>query len=248
MARARGCRQEEGGELKTDLVVTVEPRESSSLMALADLLCDRFEIEQQIQGGGMGEVFRARDRVSGQTVAIKVIFDARDRRAARFVREIQLLSELSHPGIVRYICHGATPSGALFLAMEWLDGEALRCRLEREPLTVSESVALATRVAEALGAAHARGIVHRDLKPSNLFLIEGRIERVKLIDFGIARKGGLPPLTQTGMPIGTPGYMAPEQACSEGELDARADVFALGCVLFQCLTGTLPFKGDSAIA
>ncbi|HEX7838289.1 MAG TPA: serine/threonine-protein kinase, partial [Kofleriaceae bacterium] len=217
-------------------------------MALANLLGDRFEIEQPPRGGGMGEVFRGRDRLSGEAVAIKVIAEDREHHAARFVREVELLSELSHPGIVRYIAHGEMDSGRLFLVMEWLDGEDLRDHLEREPLTMDEAVTLATRVADALGVAHARGIVHRDLKPSNLFLPGGRIDRVKVLDFGIAQRGGRTPLTQTGTMIGTPGYMAPEQARSNSPIDARADVFALGCVLFQCLTGALAFAGDSAAA
>src|SRR5690349_16530629 len=148
-------------------------------MESAELLEDRFEIEYRVQGGGMGEVFRARDRASGTPAAIKVLATRQDPRGTRFAREIQLLSELSHPGIVRYVAHGVTPAGAPFLVMEWLDGEDLRRRLEREPLSIGESVALAARVAEALGAAHARGIGHRDLKPSNLFLTGGRIDQVK---------------------------------------------------------------------
>jgi hypothetical protein len=214
-------------------------------MKLADLLADRFEIERQIAKGGMGEVFRARDRVSGEIVAVKVISEERSQRTARFAREVELLAELSHPGIVRYIAHGETPSGEIFLAMEWLDGEDLEARLERGPLTMGEAVTLATRVAEALGAAHARGVVHRDLKPSNLFLPGGAIEHVKVLDFGVAHREGRTELTQTGTMIGTPGYMAPEQARNSGVIDARADVFALGCVLFQCLTGTPAFDGDN---
>src|SRR5262249_21310645 len=116
-------------------------------MGLADLLDGRFEVEHQIEAGGMAEVFRGRDRVTGQPVAVKVISDGRDSHGARFVREVQLLAELSHPGIVRYISHGTTPTGALFLVMEWLDGEDLLHRLEREPLAMGEAVALATRVA-----------------------------------------------------------------------------------------------------
>ncbi|HEX2688139.1 MAG TPA: protein kinase, partial [Kofleriaceae bacterium] len=219
-----------------------------SAMELGDLLGNRFEIEQQIKAGGMGELFRARDRASGEAVAVKVLSDGRDRQFARFAREVELLSELSHPGIVRYVSHGETASRELFLVMEWLDGEDLKDRLERAPLTMSEAVTLATRVAEAMGVAHARGIVHRDIKPSNLFLPGGRIEQVKILDFGIALKEGRTQLTQTGRVVGTPGYMAPEQARSHGQIDARVDVFALGCVLFQCLTGTPAFEGDSAVA
>ncbi len=208
----------------------------------------RFELDQPIGIGGMGTVFRARDPISGETVAVKIISGEQSDHTERFAREINVLAELSHPGIVRYISHGVTSAGKLFLVMEWLDGEVLTARLERGPLTASEAVNLTTRVAEALGAAHARGVVHRDLKPSNLLLVGGRIDQVKVLDFGIAQREGRTQLTQTGMAIGTPGYMAPEQARAGGYIDARADVFALGCVLFQCLTGVPPFDGDTAAA
>jgi tetratricopeptide (TPR) repeat protein len=217
-------------------------------MKPGERLGGRFELEQSIGSGGMGTVFRARDPISGETVAVKVISDGQSHRTERFAREVKVLAELSHPGIVRYISHGVTSSGELFLVMEWLDGEVLKTRLERGPFTVGEAVILATRVAEALGAAHAHGVVHRDLKPSNLFLPGGRIDQVKVLDFGIAQREGKTQLTQTGMMIGTPGYMAPEQARASGQIDARADVFALGCVLFQCLTGVPPFDGDTTAA
>src|SRR5215510_395812 len=211
-------------------------------------LDDRFELEQPIGTGAMGTVFRARDSISGDTVAVKIIADGQGHLAERFAREVKVLAELSHPSIVRYIAHGVTSAGKLFLAMEWVDGEVLRARLQRGPLLLSEAVTLATRVAEALGAAHARGVVHRDLKPSNLILPGGRVDQVKILDFGIAQREGRTQLTQTGMMIGTPGYMAPEQARASDQIDARADVFALGCVLFQCLTGVPPFDGDTTAA
>src|SRR5262245_19934199 len=217
-------------------------------MPLTDLLESRFELEEQIKSGGLSEVFRAHDRISGQPVAIKILAGDGEAGTVRFAREIQLLSELSHPRIVRYVSHGTTSSGKMFLAMEWLEGEDLRARLEREPLTIGEAVTLVTRVAEALGAAHARGIVHRDLKPSNLFLPDRRIDDVKVLDFGIAQQEGVTQLTETGRVIGTLGYMAPEQARNSGAIDARADVFALGCVLFQCVTGTPAFEGDTPVA
>ena len=217
-------------------------------MTPGERLDDRFELEQPIGTGGMGTVFRARDSISGETVAVKIISDGQSHLAGRVAREVNVLAALSHPGIVRYIAHGVTSSGKLFLAMEWVDGEVLKTRLERGPLTLGESVILATRVAEALGVAHARGIVHRDLKPSNLILPGGRVDQVKVLDFGIARHEGRTQLTQTGTMLGTPGYMAPEQARAGGQIDARADVFALGCVLFQCLTGVPPFDGDTAAA
>jgi eukaryotic-like serine/threonine-protein kinase len=217
-------------------------------MQLADVVSGRFEVQQQVGTGGMGRVFRARDLASGETVAVKVISDASGQRPERFVREALLLAELVHPGIVRYIAHGETAASELFLVMEWLDGEDLAARLQRGPLAISEAVKLAARVADALGAAHARGIVHRDLKPSNLFLPGGQIDQVKVVDFGIAQREGRSQITQTSVLLGTPGFMAPEQARNHRLIDARADVFALGCVLFQCLTGTPPFEGDSPVA
>src|SRR5678816_1386208 len=217
-------------------------------MTPGELLGERFELEQPIGTGGMSTVFRARDPISGETVAVKVLSDQQSHLAERFAREVKVLAELSHPGVVRYITHGVTSSGKLFLAMEWVDGEILKTRLQRGPLAVGESVTLATRVAEALGVAHARGIVHRDLKPSNLILPGGRVDLVKVLDFGIAQREGKTRLTQTGMMLGTAGYMAPEQARTSEQIDARADVFALGCVLFQCLTGVPPFDGDTTAA
>src|SRR5262249_49662727 len=156
--------------------------------------------------------------------------------------------ELRHAGIVRYVAHGETPDGELFLAMEWLEGEDLASRLRRMPLTTDETVALGKRVAEALAIAHARGVVHRDLKPSNLFLVDNDVERVTILDFGIARLCDAARVTQTGAVLGTPGYMAPEQARGNDEIDPRADVFALGCVLFECLTGSPAFPGDHFMA
>jgi tetratricopeptide (TPR) repeat protein len=217
-------------------------------MTPGERLDDRFELEQPIGTGGMGTVFRARDSISGETVAVKILSDGQGHLAERFAREVMVLAELSHPGIVRYISHGMTASGRLFLVMEWVDGEVLKARLERGPLTLGESVTLATRVAEALGVAHARGVVHRDLNPSNLMLPGGRVDLVKVLDFGIARREGKTQLTQTGTMLGTVGYMAPEQAHPGEPIDARADVFALGCVLFECLTGVPPFDGDTTAA
>jgi tetratricopeptide (TPR) repeat protein len=213
-----------------------------------DIVDDRFELDQLTGSGGMGEVFRARDRASGATVAVKVLLDERTPESARFAREAQVLADLRHPRIVQYVAHGATPSGEPYLVMEWLEGEHLLSRLLRGRLSVPESVSLATYVAEALAAAHARGIVHRDLKPSNLFLQSGKFDRVKLLDFGIAHLCNVTRMTQTGILLGTPGYMAPEQARSGQAIDARADVFALGCVLFECLTGAPAFKGDHFMA
>src|SRR5262249_12458140 len=136
-------------------------------------------------------------------------------------------------------------------AMEWLEGEDLKQRIVREPLAIEECIALARRVADALGEAHAQGVIHRDIKPSNLFLVDGDIERLKVIDFGLARDKdatGSQSETRAGMVIGTLGYMAPEQARGSLAVDARADVFSLGCVLYECLTGQPAFAGEHLMA
>src|SRR5688572_32260987 len=130
---------------------------------------DRFEIERLVGSGGMGEVYRARDRLTGGLVAVKILFGAMTRDAERFRREAQLLAEISHPRIVKYVAHGMAGQRA-YLAMEWLEGEDLSDRLERMGLTLHETLLLARRSAEALSTLHERGIVHRDVKPSNLFL------------------------------------------------------------------------------
>jgi tetratricopeptide (TPR) repeat protein len=212
-------------------------------------VAERFEIERPAGAGGMGTVYRARELSSGAAVALKLLHHAgRPSDKQRFAREARVLSDLYHPGIVRYIAHGLTPAGEPYLAMEWLEGESLADRLAQRGMTMDESVALAKRVAEALGAAHERGIVHRDIKPANLLLLEGDVERTKLVDFGIARLGLETRLTRTDMFVGTPAYAAPEQARGSKQVDARADVFSLGCVLFECLTGQSPFSGDHVMA
>ncbi len=207
------------------------------------LLAHRFEIDRPLGRGGMGTVYRARDRVTGQWVALKLLHAGKDQDALRFVREARILAELRHPGIVSYVAH-SEDQGRRFLAMEWLEGEDLAARLARGPLPVPDAVLLLARIADALAAAHGSGVVHRDIKPTNLFLPGGRVEEVKLLDFGIARLlTGSRELTRTGMLLGTPDYMAPEQARGEREVGPAVDVFALGCVLYECLTGEVPFAG-----
>jgi hypothetical protein len=181
-------------------------------------------------------------------VALKLLHasDAIDEQ--RFEREVAVLAALSDPAVVRYIAHG-TSGGLHWLATEWVQGEDLCDRLARKALTVQQSVDLVRRIAAALAQAHAMGVVHRDIKPSNLLLPDGDIDRVKIIDFGVVRRTREAlRWTGTGILVGTPGYMAPEQARGASEIDARADVYALGCVLFECLTGRPVFIGDSAMA
>ncbi|HZF50458.1 MAG TPA: protein kinase, partial [Polyangiaceae bacterium] len=208
----------------------------------------RYLLERRAGAGGMGEVWKALDRETGQPLALKRLPAHDPGDATRFAREAQILAGLSHPHVVRYVAHGADADGSPFLAMEWLEGEDLAARLARSGLSVEESVLLARCITDALAFAHACGVVHRDLKPSNLFLPGGRLDAVKVLDFGIARAARATRVTRTGMLIGTPGYMAPEQARGEPHVDARADVFSLGCVLFECLTGEPAFGGEHAAA
>lgn len=217
-----------------------------------EIIVRRFTIEREVGSGGMGTVYRAADLETGEPVAVKRLDIRTTNDAERFAREAVILAELQHPGIVRYVAHGRTERGEDFIAMEWLEGKTLQDRLVEGPLSMVETVQLGTRIAAALSIAHARGVVHRDLKPPNLFLPDGDISRVKLLDFGVARLTGLlasaTTMTRTGAVIGTPGYMAPEQARGEKELDARADLFSFGSVLFQCLTGKPPFSGRNIMA
>ncbi|WP_437809552.1 protein kinase domain-containing protein [Sorangium sp. So ce1078] len=213
------------------------------------VLANRFQLERLAGSGGMGAVWRAVDRQSGQAVALKVIFNQGREHVVRFQREARLLAELEHPAVARYIDHGVTADGLYYLAMEWLEGEDLGARLSRGPLGIEPSLMLVGRVAEALAAVHARGIVHRDLKPTNVFLPRGDIGSAKLIDFGIARQADATyELTLTGSAIGTPAYMAPERVRGDLDVDARADLYSIGCLLFECLTGRSPFVAQHPLS
>ncbi|MCC7542282.1 MAG: protein kinase, partial [Deltaproteobacteria bacterium] len=214
------------------------------------VVANRFEIEHEAGEGGMGTVYRAFDRLEKRTVALKILRETFAREAERFQREARMLAELEHPAIVRYVAHGTTALGQHYLVMEWLEGEDLATRMERQPLAWSETLVVLKRICSALAAAHERGLVHRDVKPNNVFLPGGQLEGAKLLDFGIARdlRKTSQKLTNTGVPMGTPEYMSPEQARGSHDVDPRADVFALGCVLFELLTGRVPFEGESPMA
>jgi eukaryotic-like serine/threonine-protein kinase len=213
-----------------------------------EILGDRFEIERTVSSGGMGVICQARDRLDGGAVAIKVLGAGHDL-SPRFTREIGILASLRHPGIVRYVAHGALPSGSPWLAMEWLEGPTLSARLGEGPLSVAEAVTLGGRLAGALGAFHQRGGVHRDVKPDNVILAGGEIEGATLIDFGVARlTGSAERFTAPGVMVGTARYMAPEQVRGLSQVDARADVFSLGTVLFRGLTGRSAFDAENELA
>jgi tetratricopeptide (TPR) repeat protein len=215
-------------------------------MRPGDLIKDRFKIGALAGVGGMGEVFRARDLKTGEPCAVKVLLDREGAQDQRFEREAMALAQLHHPALVRYVDHGVTEQGQQFLVMEWLEGENLAHRLLRGSLGVEESLRLCREAAGALSVVHEQGIVHRDLKPSNIFLIDD--DRIKIFDFGIARFRGAATTLGGGGVLGTIGYMSPEQARSTTDVDARSDVFALGCVFFECLTGRAPFAGQHVMA
>ncbi len=206
----------------------------------------RFELVREAGAGGMGQVFEAVDRDSGRRLAVKVLATHGFSETERFTAEAEILEGLSHPRIVAYVAHGVTSRGEPYLAMEWLEGETLAQRLTGTQLAIEEVLAIAHQLGEALVYAHAAGIVHRDLKPSNIMLVGGRTADVRLVDFGVAKTLSRD-LTHTGQMIGTPGYMAPEQALGRGEIDGRADLFALGCTLYEALGQRSPFPGEEVM-
>jgi eukaryotic-like serine/threonine-protein kinase len=212
------------------------------------VLNDRYEVDKPLGRGGMAQVFRGTDRVLGRTVAIKVL-DQKHRNDAKFVtrfrREAQAAAGINHPNVVSVFDTGSE-DGLHYIVMEYVDGETLDDVLAREKVLPPERVvAIAEPVARALDAAHQKGMVHRDVKPGNIML--DRSGTVKVVDFGIARAAADDTLTQTGIVLGTAAYLSPEQAQGVA-VDPRSDVYSLGCVLYEMLTGRKPFTGDSALA
>jgi serine/threonine-protein kinase len=217
---------------------------SELLARLKDALRDRYVVEREAGRGGMATVFLARDRKLGREVAIKVLNPTVMTGVAgeRFLREIRITAQLQHPNILPLIDSGDA-AGLLYSVMPFVDGESLRERLVSGALPVNEALLLGREVAEALDYAHRRGIVHRDVKPENILLSNGH---AVVADFGIARAIGLASgnsLTARGLPIGTAAYMSPEQAQGGGGGDPRSDVYSMGCVLYEMLTGTMAFGG-----
>lgn len=220
-------------------------------MQIGDLVAERFRIEVPVASGGMGTVYRAFDVRAATVVAVKTCLpSAADsaRARARFEQEARALSAISHAAIVGYVDHGLTAAGEPFLAMDWVDGEDLAQRLAKRALTAEEAFVLARDLTRALGVIHARGIVHRDLKPQNVMLRGGDVKQPVLVDFGVARRAEGVSITLSGARVGTLLYMAPEQIRDPREVDGSADVFALGCILFECLTGVHAFDADDALA
>lgn len=214
---------------------------------LLSALADRYEFERELGRGGMATVYLAQDLRHHRSVAVKVMDPdiANPISAQRFLREIEIASGLTHPHILPVHDSGEI-SGQLFYVMPFVEGESLKQRLDRdEPIRLDEALRITAEVANGLDYAHQHGVVHRDVKPGNILLADGH---AYIADFGIARTLNVDlttDLTKTGLALGTPSYMSPEQASGERDIDGRADIYALACVLYEMLSGSLPFTGSN---
>src|SRR5829696_1230475 len=209
---------------------------------LRAVLADRYRIERELGRGGMATVYLAEDLRHDRSVALKVLHPelAATLGPERFLREIRLTARLDHPHILPVFDSGEA-AGLLWYTMPYVEGESLRDRLRREgQLPLEDALRIAREVADALDCAHQQGIIHRDIKPENILLARGH---ARVADFGVARAveaAGAGQLTETGLAVGTPAYMSPEQA-SGSPVDARSDLYALGCVLYETLAGEAPY-------
>src|SRR5438128_1987176 len=224
------------------------PDVANTFAQLQAALGDRYALERELGHGGMATVYLARDLRHGRPVAIKVL---RPEIAAtlgpeRFLREIDTAARLTHPHILPLHDSGEA-AGFLFYVMPYVEGESLRDRLSREKqLSLGDALQIAREVADALSYAHSRDVVHRDIKPENILFEAGH---AVVTDFGIARAitaAGGEKLTGTGIAVGTPGYMSPEQATESERLDGRSDIYSLGCMLYEMLAGEPPYTGVNA--
>jgi serine/threonine protein kinase len=240
-ARARTLAQDDATPARR------RPRGGS--FASGEVFAGRYEILATLGRGGMGAVYRVRDIEAGTERALKVLHATAedDNAAVRFRREIEILSRIKHPGIVEIYDFGVVDDRMYFTA-ELIEGEDLRAALRgRGVFSAEETARVGGRVADALGAAHAMGIVHRDVKPHNVMIRKDG--RVTLLDFGVARGAGIDmnTVTATGVIVGTPEYMPPEQFQGH-RVDARSDVYSLGIVLYELLCGAVPFRADTPVA
>lgn len=218
------------------------------------LLDDKFEVIRLLGEGGMGAVYLARNKTINKPVAVKFLHAAladREEVVKRFYREAQAAAAIRHNNIIDVMDLGLSPKGEPYIVMEYLEGEGLAGRIDqRGPLSLPAACGIIEAALLALDAAHAKGIVHRDLKPDNIFLVRrrGELPGIKLIDFGISKFVALSDqtkITQDGSMLGTPAYMSPEQARGLENVDHRTDIYAMGVILYEVLTGEVPFKGST---
>lgn len=220
-------------------------------MDLSGKTVGRYQLLERVGQGAMAQVYKGLDPTSGTKVAVKILYPhltADEGFVARFRREAQAAAALDHPNIIRILDHG-TEGELSYLVMELVDGPSLKTVLQKrkKPLTPEEAVRLVAMLADALEHAHRQGVVHRDVKPSNVLLRDGRLDSPVLTDFGVARMVEATVATEAGTTLGTPIYMAPEQG--EGRSgDARSDIYALGVILYELLTGQPPFEAESPYA
>jgi len=232
---------------------------TDQLERLKTALADRYAIERELGAGGMATVYLSEDLKHHRKVAVKVLRPelAESLGAERFLREIEVTAKLNHPHILPLLDSGTAEeqlsdrppvrlSAFLFYVMPYVEGETLRDRLNREgQLPIDDALQITKEVAAALSDAHSQGLIHRDIKPENVLLSAGE---AVVADFGIARAvsaAGGERLTETGLAVGTPAYMSPEQAAGESEVDARSDLYSLGCVLYEMLAGDAPYTAST---
>ncbi len=225
---------------------------------LGTTLAERYHVTAKIGQGGMGAVYEAKHTVIGKRVAVKVLLDkhaSKDQIVARLKREARLASSIGHENIIDITDFGTTASGRTFVVMEYLEGKSLgEIIAHGGRIEGQRAIRIARQIASALCATHDKGVVHRDIKPDNIFVIDrDGDEFIKVLDFGISRS--LTPeededirLTQTGMVLGTPLYMSPEQAQGDDDLDHRIDIYALGVILYESVTGEVPFRGKNYLS
>jgi serine/threonine-protein kinase len=209
----------------------------------------RYTVERPLGSGGMAEVFLAHDAVLERDVALKILrsqYRGDEEFYERFGREARSAASLSHPNIVQVYDRGETPDGTCYIAMEYVSGGTLKERLdERGPMEPGRALAVTAQVAEALWAAHERGMVHRDIKPQNILVTD--MGHLKVTDFGIARAASAATISATNAVFGTAGYLSPEQALGE-PATPRSDLYSLGIVLYEMLTGVVPYRADNPVA
>lgn len=225
--------------------------ESAGPGLVGQLIAGRYQVESVLGEGGMGVVYRAVHAALGKTVALKVLRNdmAHDEVVAqRFVQEAKALSRIQHPHVVEVYDFGRTAEGVTYFVMEYLEGRSLRDAIRDDSLSPRDIRRIAKAIAEGLSAAHSAGVIHRDLKPENIHLVrrDGDSSFVKILDFGVAKVAGVSKLTRNGAIFGTPHYMSPEQAQGLA-VDVRSDIYSYGIILYEMITGRLPFDSDSFV-